>query len=185
MTELAIRIEALNSAHNRRRFSCGDPLLDDYLQRFARQHAASNVSRTYVASRGEVILGYYSLAMSAISKAQLPERHLTRFPNFPLPVARLARLAVDARFQGQGLGECLLADALYRCHSLAGEIGLVGVIVDAKHEKARAYDQRFEFESLPDSPLTLWLPTTAIARLCGPAPAVADAARGSPSPTSQ
>ena len=123
--------------------------------------------------------------MSAISKAQLPERHLTRFPNFPLPVARLARLAVDARFQGQGLGECPLADALYRCHSLAGEIGLVGVIVDAKHEKARAYYQRFEFESLPDSPLTLWLPTTAIARLCGPAPVVADAAMGSPSPTSQ
>jgi len=180
MTELAFRIEALSPAHNRRRFSCGDPQLDDYLQRFARQQAASNVSRTYVASQGEAILGYYSLAMSAISKAQLPERHLTRFPNFPLPVARLARLAVDARFQGQGLGERLLADALYRCHRLAGEIGMVGVIVDAKHEKAKAYCQRFEFESLPDSPLTLWLPTTAIAKLCGRGSVIVDAARDSP-----
>jgi GNAT superfamily N-acetyltransferase len=167
MTDWAFRIEALSPPHNRCRFSCGGPQLDDYLQRFARQHAASNVSRTYVASQGEVILGYYSLAMSGISKAQLPERHLTRFPNFPLPVARLARLAVDARFQRQGLGERLLADALYRCHRLAAEIGMVGVIVDAKHEKAKAYYQRFEFESLPDAPLTLWLPTTAIARLCG------------------
>jgi len=167
MTGLAFRIEALNPAHNRRKFSCGDPRLDDYLHRFARQHAASNVSRTYVASQGEAILGYYSLAMSAIAKAQLPEQYLARFPNFPLPVARLARLAVDAQFQRQGLGEILLADALYRCHRLAGEIGMVGIIVDAKHEQAKAYYQRFEFESLPDSPLTLWLPTTAIAKLAG------------------
>jgi GNAT superfamily N-acetyltransferase len=167
MTGLAFRIEALNPAHNRRRFSCGDPRLDDYLHRFARQHAASNVSRIYVASQGEAILGYYSLAMSAIAKAQLPEQYLARFPNFPLPVARLARLAVDAQFQRQGLGEILLADALYRCHRLAGEIGMVGIIVDAKHEKAKAYYQRFEFESLPDSPLTLWLPTTVIAKLAG------------------
>jgi GNAT superfamily N-acetyltransferase len=166
MTDLALRIEPLNASHNRRQFSCGEPQLDEYLQRFARQHVASNISRTYVASKGVAVMGYYSLAMSAISKAQLPERYLTRFPNFPLPVARLARLAVDAQFQRQGLGELLLADALYRCHRLAGEIGMVGIIVDAKHEKAKAYYQRFEFETLPDSPLTLWLPTTAIAGLC-------------------
>jgi len=165
MTDWEFRIEALNPSHNRRQFSCGDPQLDDYLHRFARQHAVSNVSRTYVASPGEAILGYYSLAMSAIAKAQLPEHYLARFPKFPLPVARLARLAVDVQFQRQGLGETLLTDALYRCHRLAGEIGMVGIIVDAKHEKAKAYYQRFEFESLPDSPLTLWLPTTAIAKL--------------------
>ncbi len=169
MTDWECQIEALNPSHNRRRFSCGDPQLDDYLQHFARQHAASNVSRTYVASQGEAILGYYSLAMSAIAKAQLPEQYLARFPNFPLPVARLARLAVDTRFQRRGLGELLLADALYRCrcHHLAGEIGMVGIIVDAKHEKAKAYYQHFEFGPLPDSPLTLWLPITAIAKLCG------------------
>ncbi len=166
MTGREIRIEALGPGHDRRGFSCGDAELDAYLQRFARQHMASNVSRTYLACQGSAILGYYSLAMAGIQKNQLPERHQGRFPNFPLPVARLARLAVDLRHQRQGLGELLLADALYRCHRLAGEIGMAGVIVDAKHEQAKAYYQRFEFESLPDSPLTLWLPTTAIASLC-------------------
>ena len=167
MTGRDVRIEALGPAHDRRGFSCGDAELDGYLQRFARQHMASNISRTYVASQGSAILGYYSLAMAGIQKAQLPERHQGRFPNFPLPVARLARLAVDVRHQRQGLDELLLADALYRCHRLAGEISMVGVIVDAKHEKAKAYYQRFEFEPLPDSPLTLWLPTAAVAALCG------------------
>ncbi len=158
-------IEALDTRHDRRSFSCGDSELDGYLKRFARQHAAAKVSRTYVAANGTTILGYYSLAMSAIRKDQLPADYQSRFPNYPLPVARLARLAVDQRYQRQGLGELLLANALSRCLRLSEEIGMVGVVVDAKHDRARRYYERFEFERFPDCPLTLWLPTAAIARL--------------------
>nr|WP_242470801.1 GNAT family N-acetyltransferase [Thiocystis violacea] len=79
-------------------------------------------------------MGFYSLAMAAILKDQLPAAYATRFPRFPLPVARLACLAVDRPHQGQGLGELLLMDALERCARLAVEIGM---IVDAKHERVR------------------------------------------------
>ena len=58
-----------------------------------------------------------------------------------------------------------MADALPRCLRLSEEIGMVGVVVNAKHEQARYYDERFEFERFPDAPLTLWLPTAAIAKL--------------------
>lgn len=162
---LSVRIEPLARQHHRRAFSCGVAALDEYLRRYARQHAAANVSRTYVAADGARIRGFYSLAMSGIHRHNLPQKHAGRFPNFPLPVARLARLAVDARHQGQGLGELLLADALRRCLRLSAEIGMIGVIVDAKEERARAWYERYEFERLPDSPLTLWLPTGAIERL--------------------
>lgn len=161
----AVTIEALASTHDRRGFSCGVGALDEYLRRFARQHAAANVSRSYVAANGPAILGFYSLAMSAIRKDNLPPKLAGRFPNFPLPVARLARLAVDERHQRQGHGELLLADALHRCLRLSAEIGMIGVIVDAKDEQARGWYERYEFERLPDSPLTLWLPTSAIERL--------------------
>jgi len=158
-------IEPLSSDHDRRAFSCGVAALDEYLRRYARQHAATNVSRTYVAADGAEILGFYSLAMSAIRKDNLPAKFATRFPNFPLPVARLARLAVAMRHQRQGLGELLLADALQRCLRLSAEIGMIGVIVDAKDERARGWYERYEFERLPDSPLALWLPTAAIEHL--------------------
>ena len=158
-------IEALDTRHDRRRFSCGDSELGGYLQRFARQHAAAKISRTYVAANGATILGFYSLAMSAIRKDLLPAVYQSRYHNYPLPVARLARLAVDRRYQRQGLCELLLANALSRCLRLSDEIGMVGVVVDAKHERARRYYERFEFERFPDSPLTLWLPTAAIAQL--------------------
>lgn len=158
-------IETLASHHDRRAFSCGEPDLDNYLRRFARQHAKTKISRTYVAADGKRIRGFYSLAMSAIRKDKLPVKYQTRFPNFPLPVARLARLAVDHHFQRQGLGELLLADALRRCLLLSEQIGMIGVIVDAKHQKARTWYERYEFERFPDSPMTLWLPTPAISNL--------------------
>lgn len=160
-----VSIEVLASTHDRRTFSCGVEALDEYLRRFARQHADANVSRTYVAVAGSTVRGFYSLAMSGIRKENLPAKHLNRFPNFPLPVARLARLAVETRHQRQGLGDLLLADALQRCLRLSTEIGMIGVIVDAKDEQARGWYERYEFERLPDSPLTLWLPTAAIACL--------------------
>lgn len=103
--------------------------------------------------------------MGAIRRDQLPPAYTARFPRFPLPVARLARLAVDRRYQGQGWGERLLIDALQRCSRLAKDIGMIGVIVDAKHAQARAWYERYEFERFADSPLTLWLPTGAITRL--------------------
>lgn len=160
-----MRIEALAAHHDRRAFACGEVELDHYLRRFARQHATANLSRTYVAAEGATVLGFYSLAMAAILKDQLPAAYVTRFPRFPLPVARLARLAVDEVHQGRGLGELLLMDALQRCARLAEEIGMVGVIVDANHAQARSWCERYEFERFPDAPLTQWLPTGAIKRL--------------------
>jgi GNAT superfamily N-acetyltransferase len=159
-----VKIEFLAKSHDRRAFSCGVEDLDVYLRRFARQHADSNISRTYVAVSGSTVHGFYSLAMSGIRRENLPQKYLNRFPNFPLPVARLARLAADLNHQRKGLGELLLADALQRCLHISDSIGMLGVIVDAKDERARGWYERYEFERLPDSPLTLWLPTTAIPR---------------------
>ena len=161
----SIKIEPLGKNHDRRTFTCGVEALDAYLKRFARQHADANFSRTYVAVSGSTVQGFYSLAMSGIRRENLPEKYANRFPNFPLPVARLARLAVARAQQGQGLGELLLADALQRCLQISEAIGMLGVIVDAKDERARGWYERYEFESLPDAPLTLWLPTVAIPRV--------------------
>lgn len=111
------------------------------------------------------MLGYYSISAGAIDRENLPGRAVRRFPNFPVPAARLARLAADRAFQGRGLGEHLLLDALSRALRASGNIGIVAVLLDAKHEKAKGFYARYEFESLPDQPLTLWLPMRSAAKL--------------------
>ena len=165
------RIEPLQRDHDRTRFGCGEPALDEYLARFARQNQESGVARTFVAVRDAEpirVLGYYSLAVGAIDKANLPASAARRFPNFPLPIARLARLAVDRDRQGKGLGEHLLLDALSRCLRVAEDVGIIAVVIDAKHERAKAFYARYEFDALPDHPLTLWLPLPSLRKLFEP-----------------
>jgi GNAT superfamily N-acetyltransferase len=162
------RIEAISRSHQRTRFACGVPALDDHLARFARQNHESGIAKTFVAvAPGDPrrILGYYSISAGAIDRENLPPRAGKRFPDFPIPVARLARLAVDREFQGRGLGEDLIMDALNRVLRASGDVGIVAVLIDAKDEKAKRFYARYEFECLPDQPLVLWLPMSAIARL--------------------
>jgi GNAT superfamily N-acetyltransferase len=162
------RIERLSRSHERRYFACGEATLDEYLARFARQNHESGIAKTFVAVEPDVprrVIAYYSISAGAIDRENLPPRAAKRFPRFPVPVARLSRLAVDQGFQGEGLGEYLLMDALRRVLRASEDIGIVAVLLDAKHEKARRFYARYEFESLPDRPLTLWLPMVAIEKL--------------------
>ena len=161
-------VRTLSREHDRRRFDCGVAALNEYLHHFARQHQDSGVARSFVAvAEGDPgrILGYYSLAVGSIAKADLPLHAARRLPRFPLPIARLARLAVDISRQKQGLGDHLLMDALFRISRVADEIGVFAVLIDAKNDHAKRFYQRYEFESLPSHPLTLWLPIAAVKRL--------------------
>ncbi len=162
------RIGPLAKSHDRSHFACGEQALDEYLARFARQNHESGIAKTFVATGGDrprQVLGYYSISAGAIDRENLPANAAKRFPSFPIPVARLARLAVDREFQGRGLGEYLLLDALNRVLRASSDIGIVAVLLDAQHEKAKRFYARYEFESLPDQPLKLWLPMAAVTRL--------------------
>lgn len=162
------RIEPLKQEHERGRFDCGEAALDEYLRRYARQNQDSGIARTFVAAGAaepKRVIGYYSVAAGAIDRANLPVQAAKRFPGFPIPVARIGRLAVDRAMQGQGLGEDLMMDALRRTLRVAAEVGIVAVLIDAKHERARRFYARYEFEALPDQPLALWLPMAAVRRL--------------------
>ncbi len=71
---------------------------------------------------------------------------------------RLARLAVDTRFQARGYGGRLLAEAIHRTVLIAEHAGVIGLFVDAKDETACLFYQRYDFKSLPDNIQKLFLP---------------------------
>lgn len=148
-------------------FACGETALDVYLATYASQHEQAGVARTFLATDTKTggLVGYYSLSMSSIPRDNLPEALQKRFPAFPIPVARLARLAVDRQYQGQGAGEFLFMAALQQCYALSLGIGMVAVVVDAKHERAAQFYRQYGFEGLPDQPLLLWLTAKKLAKL--------------------
>jgi len=152
-------IVLLQKTHERAAFDCGEASLNLYLQRYARQNAEAGFGLTYVAvapSQPARILGYYTLASSRIEREAVPPE--LKLPPYPVPTLLLARLAIDKRAQGHGIGARLLEDVLKRARALAREAGICGVEVDALHDKAAAFYVRFGFLPLQDSPHHLFLP---------------------------
>ena len=108
------------------------------------------------------VLGFYTLRAAGINFSLLPEEWRKKLPRYPIPIVRIGRLAVDNSAQKQGLGEYLLMDALYRCVALAEDIGVFGIVVDAKNDRAKKFYYKYGFYNLTDSPLTLILPISHI-----------------------
>ncbi len=147
----------LEVRHERAPFDCGVPALNTYLQRFALDNQRSQSGRTYVATRGERVVGYYTLAAASVRRGETPARVAKGLAAHAVPVVLLARLAVDVGEQGQGLGAGLLKDALLRSVQAADIIGCRAVMVHAKDEAAARFYQRFGFEPASDNPFLLFL----------------------------
>ncbi|MGA2173388.1 MAG: GNAT family N-acetyltransferase [Verrucomicrobiota bacterium] len=140
-------------------FDCGEESLNHYLKRFALTNTAAGIARTYVTIvSGEAsVIGYYSLTAGSVVKASVPARIAKGIPSHPVPVVLLARLAVDRRFQRQGIGKGLLKDALRRSLSAAEVIGIRAILVHAKDPQAAAFYGRFGFVPSPTDALHLML----------------------------
>jgi GNAT superfamily N-acetyltransferase len=73
----------------------------------------------------------------------------------PIPVAVLARLAVDSAFQGCGLGRAMFRDAALRIAQAADAIGIRGILVHAISPEARAFYLSLGLDPSPIEPMTL------------------------------
>lgn len=162
MTSEELRpVEPLGDDHRVDAFECGVPALDRWLRNTARIAAAAGTAATYVLCRGDRIVGYYALAMGAVSHSGAPARLRGGMPD-PVPVVILARLALDRSEQGNALGGHLLVDALRRCMRGGREFGARAVIVDAVDDDAAAFYRHFGFHQLDDR--RLWRRLTDVAR---------------------
>ena len=149
--------QLLTKDHDRNSFDCGVPALDDYLKKYALQNQKKHAARTYVATRGNRIVGYYSLAYGSVSFEEAPHTVKSGLPMHPVPVILLARLAVDSTEQGRGVGAALLKDALLRTIQAAQIAGLRAMLVHAKDDSAKRFYEKFGFEPSPFDSYHLFL----------------------------
>ena len=135
--------------------------------RYAGQNRKTGISRTYVAVRAgrSTVDGYYAVSAGAVAFQDIPEALRKRLPGYPVPVAHLGRLAVDASSQGQGLGELLLLDALARILRAADSIGIHAVEVVAIDDTAKRFYLKYGFTQLLDDPHHLYLSIKTLKKL--------------------
>jgi len=160
-------IRSLVDSHDRKGFDCGEPALNEFLQKTARQHRDKGLSNTFVLTDEQaphLILGFFTLSFLEIDAECLPVKYSRNLPKSSrLPAAKLARLAVTTASQGKGYGDLLVADAIKRVLATTRESGgLTGFFVDAKNEKVKKFYLRFGFIPLKDDPLKLFLPLSTL-----------------------
>lgn len=130
-------------------FDCGEQELNSWLLRHALQAAGSGSAQTYVATKSRSVVAYYAITTGAIEHEQTTARTSRGMPRHPIPVILLARLAVDLRFQSEGLGAALLRDALVRCVGVADQVGVRAILVHAKNSHAADFYSHHGFERSP------------------------------------
>ena len=154
----ALRIEKLHRSHNVDLFDCGQPDLNRFLIRFALGNQQASASQTYVAIADQSeILGFYTLVVGQVSFDDAPQRLKKGLARHPVPIMLLARLAIDRRWHGQGLGSGLLKDAVKRTLQAADIAGIRALVVHAKDANAAAFYQHFNFVSAPSDPHHLYV----------------------------
>jgi GNAT superfamily N-acetyltransferase len=146
--------ELLSDHHDFGDFCSGEPSLDDWLRRRARANQLSGASRTYVLCQDQLVVGYYALVSGAVTVQSTSGRFRRNMPN-PIPVAVLARMAVDINCQGRGIGRALFSDAARRVAHAADAIGIRGIVVHAISEQAKNFYVKLGFDPSPLEPMTL------------------------------
>ena len=162
-----IRIEPFSKAkHDRSQFSCGQPSLDAFLRTLVTQYEKRRLGRTFVAARPDGrVLGYFTLASSAIAFENIPPDDSQKLPKHPVPTILLGRLAVDRTEQGQGLGETLLMSAIAKSLDLSEALGVYAIEVQAIDSAAARFYGKYGFVPLLNQPLHLYLPLATAALL--------------------
>jgi GNAT superfamily N-acetyltransferase len=138
-------------------FDCGQAALNQFLQRYAFVNQKANSAQTYVCCQGDVVIGFYSLAVGSVDPKAAPPRVMKGLARHPVPVMILARLAVDKDRQRKGLGQALLKDALLRTAQAANIAGIRCLLVHAKDDTARQWYESWEFEPSSTDPYHLFL----------------------------
>ena len=159
------REEPIARHHDRQSFDCGEPALNEFLRRYARQSHESGSAKTFVAVSTEddrSVFGFYSLSPASLDYARTPETVRRGLARYDVPVFRLSRLAVDRAQQGQGLGGSLLLAAGRRCLRVSAEVGEVALLIDAKNEGVARWYASYGALPLLDAPNSLVIPLATL-----------------------
>lgn len=140
-------------------FDCGELALNNFLKEVALLYQNRRFGSTVVffAKNDSLrkVIAYYTLCPASIERDKLPEKFLTGPRPNPIPVFRLCRLALDRNYHGLKIGSLIFVHALRKCLDQSNQIGGNAVIIDAKHDRAKAFYEHYGFFSLANNPLVL------------------------------
>ncbi|MGI8558093.1 MAG: GNAT family N-acetyltransferase [Solirubrobacteraceae bacterium] len=145
MTELHRPTPLDPRRHDRDRFDSGEPVLDEWLRRYAGQNRRRDTAATWViADAQRAVVAYASVSMTGIDRSAAPNLLAKGAPD-PVPALLLGRLAVDRRNVGLGVGTALAFHVLATAVELNEKAACRAVVVSALSQDARTWWERLGF----------------------------------------
>jgi GNAT superfamily N-acetyltransferase len=123
-------------------FSCGVRLIDSYYKSsLKRALKHENFSAIGAINPALEVVGFCTLTVSDIERA-LAQNGIDD-TNLPLriPVIRLVMIGVDEKYQGWGIGQKLLMEALKQAARIHQEIPIKGIYLDAAPNAVSFYEE--------------------------------------------
>ena len=150
--------ELLAGDHLLEGFDCGKPALNQWLIRHARKNQASGSSRTWVVveTGTREVVAFYASATASILRSSTPKSMRRNQPE-EMPAILLARMAVDSRHSGRGLGAAVLKHFMLKAFEVAQSVGVRVLLIHAKDDEARSFYTHYGFVESPFDPLVLMM----------------------------
>ncbi len=139
-------------------FNCGDENLNKYIRSHAQLNDQNNLSKTFICCDKDDVVGFVTLCSSQIEFQEMPNSYQQTMPKYPVPAIKIARLAIDNKYQGQGYGKALLQFAFKKILQVSISTGVKLVVVNAKDSSKKFYE-RFGFIEIKDNIYILMIDT--------------------------
>jgi len=167
--------------HDRAAFSCGAPRVDNFLANTAAKHIDRDIARVFVLTEAEnapvpaPVLGFYAMNAHEVVYKSLLAGYAKRRPSHgAIPAALISMMGVDRPRQGEGIGECLMMDAIARIVRTADDIALSVIRIDVLDDgdetlmgRRRRLYERLGFQPLASNAWKLFMPIATARQIVG------------------
>jgi GNAT superfamily N-acetyltransferase len=145
-------------------FECNSGALNDWLIRRALRNQSSGTSRTWVVVEVEIghVVAFYASSTASILRSSVPKK-IGRNQLEEMPAILLARMGVDSRHQGRGLGAALLKHFMLKAIEVAQSVGVRLLLIHAKDKSAKNFYEHYGFVESPLDPLDMMMLLTDLA----------------------
>ena len=125
-------------------FSCSSQELNDFLKNDALIAQNNMISRTHLCFWKDELVGFFTLIADTIEASAVTDG-LERYEYRKYSSVKIARLAVDSKFERKGIGTYLLLAAIGKTLEVCENVGCRYILVDSKRDSIGFY-QKNEFK---------------------------------------
>ncbi len=137
-----LRIVPLTDRHNITSFDSKSAELNEFLKVDALKDQDNMIGKTYLCFWKEGIAGFITLLADTLEVHAVYENDgIDGYRYHKYPAIKIARLAVDKRYERKGIGRFLLLASIGKTISISKEIGCRYITVDSKKDSIGFYEK--------------------------------------------